>query len=126
MWRLIAITSGATLDDLVALILHSVTFDNDHLYKFTFRNRMGVSISISHPAMEPGPWTDQIFVGDLPFIVGQSSAVGGQAAHRVAGGAPYPTGGNVPSLSPIPRNPVPVHHPVAVGRLIRFVRNFGI
>ena len=75
IWRLIAMPSDATLYDLVDCILHSVNFDDDHLHEFTFRDRMGVTQKIAHPAMEEGPWTDEFVIGTLPLEVGQSMSL---------------------------------------------------
>jgi hypothetical protein len=72
IWRLIAMPASASLHDLVALILHSVNFDDDHLYEFTYRNRMGVSNTIAHPAAESGPWSDEVLIGALPLEIGRS------------------------------------------------------
>jgi hypothetical protein len=70
--RLIAMPADATLDDLVSWILRSVKFDDDHLYRFSYRDRLGVTRSISHPALEEGPFTDQVSIGSLPLEPGQS------------------------------------------------------
>jgi hypothetical protein len=72
IWRLIAMPADATLDDLVGLILRSVDFDSDHLYEFTYRDRLGAEASASHSAMDEGPWADQIPVGTLPLEPGQT------------------------------------------------------
>jgi Plasmid pRiA4b ORF-3-like protein len=71
-WRLIAMPADATLDDLVSIVLHSVNFDNDHLYQFSYRGRLGATCMINHPAVEEGPWTYQISIGSLPLEPGQS------------------------------------------------------
>jgi hypothetical protein len=72
IWRLIAMPADATLDDLVGCILRSVKFDDDHLHRIAYRDRMGVTHFISHPAVDEGPWTDEIVIGTLPLEVGQS------------------------------------------------------
>jgi hypothetical protein len=72
VWRLIAMPSDAALDDLAALILHSVEFDNDHLYEFTYRDRLGAQCSVLHPQMDEGPWTSEMLVGELPLEPGQT------------------------------------------------------
>lgn len=71
-WRLIAMPADASLDDLANWILDSVDFDNDHLYEFTWRNRLGSEVSAFHPEMDEGPWADQIRIGTLPLEVGQT------------------------------------------------------
>ena len=45
VWRLIAMPADGTLDDLVDWILRSVKFDSDHLYEFTYRDRLGPTVS---------------------------------------------------------------------------------
>ncbi len=71
-WRLIAMPADATLEDLVSMILRSVNFDDDHLYEFSYRDRLGATCTINHPAVEEGPWTDQVSIGSLPLEPGQS------------------------------------------------------
>src|ERR1019366_10777012 len=40
VWRQIAIPDSLTLDDLAGAILDAVDFDSDHLYEFSFRDRL--------------------------------------------------------------------------------------
>lgn len=70
VWRLIAMPPESTLDDLVDWILHSVEFDDDHLYEFTYRDRLGRKATAGHPAMDDGPWADQVTIGLLPLEPG--------------------------------------------------------
>jgi len=72
VWRLIAIPADATLDDLVGWILQSVEFDDDHLYEFRYRNRLGAEATAGHPGTDEGPWVDEIRIGTLPLEPGQS------------------------------------------------------
>jgi len=73
IWRRIAIPADQTLDALAWAILNAVQFDHDHLYRFSYQNRFGVSERINHPYMEDeGPWTDEVLVGDVPLQVGQT------------------------------------------------------
>jgi hypothetical protein len=72
VWRRIAISSADTLDDLLACILRSVKFDNDHLYEFAYRDRFGTTVHALHPECDEGPWADQIPIGELPLEPGQS------------------------------------------------------
>ena len=72
VWRLIAMPADKTLDDLVQVILDSVQFDNDHLHEFSFRNRLGASVSVHHPAMDEPPYTDEVSIGTLPLEPGQT------------------------------------------------------
>jgi hypothetical protein len=72
VWRLIALPADDTFDDLVNIILRSMNFDDDHLYAFRLIDRLGSTTTINHPAMDSGPWTDQVRVGALPLEPGQS------------------------------------------------------
>ena len=72
VWRLIAMPATATLDDLVLWILRSVKFDDEHLYQLTYRNRMGSTVSVRHPACEESPYTDEVIIGELPLEPGQT------------------------------------------------------
>ncbi len=72
VWRLIAISAELTLDDLVDWILRSMGFDNDHLYKFSYRNRLGSEVSIGHPVLEGNLSTDVTQIGSLRLEVGQT------------------------------------------------------
>jgi hypothetical protein len=71
-WRLIAMPADATLDDLVSIILHSVNFDDDHLYAFTYRDRFGVNVRAFHPLMDDGPCAEDVAIGTLPLELGQT------------------------------------------------------
>jgi len=75
VWRLIAMPADATLDDLVTWILRSVRFDSDHLYKFSYRARMGTEVVAYHPGMHSRPWADQIQMAMLPLEPGQTIAL---------------------------------------------------
>jgi hypothetical protein len=70
--RLIALPSTATLDDLASWILDSVEFDSDHLYRFTYSDRLGRKMTVVHPYMEESPTTDDVRLGELPLDPGQS------------------------------------------------------
>ena len=71
-WRLIAMPADATLDGLVNIVLRSVNFDHDHLYEFSYRDRLGATCTVNHPEVEEGPWTDEVSIGSLPLEPGQS------------------------------------------------------
>jgi hypothetical protein len=71
-WRLIAIPADATLDDLVTMILRSVDFDFDHLYEFTYRDRLGAKVRAVHPSMDDGPCAEDIEIGTIPLEPGQT------------------------------------------------------
>lgn len=70
IWRRIAIPAELTLDVLSSSILNAYQFDHDHLDRFTYTNRFGVSKQIHHPYMEEPPRTDEVKVGDLPIAPG--------------------------------------------------------
>ena len=72
IWRRIALPAEATLDDLLSWILRSVQFDSDHLYQFTYRDRLGSRVAARHPYSDEGPWADQMPIGRLPLEPGQS------------------------------------------------------
>jgi hypothetical protein len=70
--RLIAIPARLTLDDLAGAILDSVDFDDDHLYEFTYRDRFGAEMTVTHPYCEDPPFTSDVTVGEVPLSPGQS------------------------------------------------------
>jgi hypothetical protein len=72
IWRLIAMPSRSNLEDFVDVILRSVKFDDEHLYQFTYRDRMGGTARVKHPAMDEGPWTDRVKIGTLPLVPSQT------------------------------------------------------
>jgi hypothetical protein len=72
VWRRLAVPSKCSLDDLVAVILDSVKFDEDHLYEFTFRDSFGAEARVMHPYCDEGPFGDELCVGALPLSPGQS------------------------------------------------------
>jgi hypothetical protein len=72
VWRLIAMPTDDTLDDMVNLILRSINFDDDHMYQITYRDRFGAQVVVSHPVIDVGPWTDEIPIGTLPLEPGQT------------------------------------------------------
>jgi hypothetical protein len=74
MWcfRVIAMPSQSNLEDFVDVILRSVKFDDEHLYQFTYRDRMGGTARVKHPAMGEGPWTDRVKIGTLPLVPSQT------------------------------------------------------
>ncbi|MFP4323824.1 MAG: IS1096 element passenger TnpR family protein [Anaerolineales bacterium] len=70
-WRRIAINADNPLDFLANAILQAFKFDNDHLYRFEYRNRLGMWEVINHPYMDEPPFTSIVTVGQLPVQVGQ-------------------------------------------------------
>jgi hypothetical protein len=71
IWHRVAIGAQFPLDSLASMILHAVNFDSDHLYKFSYQNRYGVTQEIMHPYMDEGPFTSEVRIGELPLRVGQ-------------------------------------------------------
>ncbi|MCQ3933181.1 MAG: hypothetical protein DPW16_22255 [Chloroflexi bacterium] len=72
VWRRIAIQGKQPLDVLASAILNSVDFDHDHLYAFSYRNRLGVTESVYHDYIEEPPFTSEISVGEVPLRIGQT------------------------------------------------------
>jgi hypothetical protein len=72
IWRRIAIPAHLTLDDLASAILNAVRFDHDHLYRFSYRNRLGIEDQVQHPDMDEGPWASEVSIGDVPLRAGQT------------------------------------------------------
>lgn len=73
IWRRLAISSEAMMEDLAALIRHSVDFDSDHLDMFTFKNSSGLTVRIGHPALDDvDQYTDEVALGDLPLKPGST------------------------------------------------------
>jgi hypothetical protein len=72
VWRRIAVTHEHTLDDLLQAILHSIRFDYDHLYQFTYRDSLGRTVKVDHPEDPEGIPADTVAVGTLPLQPGQS------------------------------------------------------
>ncbi|ABW30968.1 IS1096 element passenger TnpR family protein [Acaryochloris marina] len=77
IWRRIAISGEATLEDLSAYILSSVEFDSDHLDSFTYTNAMGRKVEVLHPYADGGFFsrgvplhTDEVKIGSLPLSEG--------------------------------------------------------
>jgi hypothetical protein len=71
VWRRIAMPARATLEDLARWILDSVDFDDDHLYEFIYRSRLGTEVRSGHPFCEEGPVTTEVRLGELPLQPGQ-------------------------------------------------------
>ena len=72
IWRRIEVPADCSLHELSSTILDSVEFDADHLYAFTYRNRFGGVESASHPYTEEEPQADEVLVGEVPLLVGQT------------------------------------------------------
>ena len=71
IWRRIAMPADSTLGDLFRMILRSVDFDDDHLYKFRYTDRLGAVVTAGHSFSQEGPWADDIAIGTLPLDPGQ-------------------------------------------------------
>ena len=70
-WRQISISAEDNLDTFARAILKAYEFDNDHLYRFLYKNRYGLSKSIYHPHMEERLVTTDVRVGDLAIGINQ-------------------------------------------------------
>jgi hypothetical protein len=70
IWRRVVISAALTLDDLSGAILRA--FDDDHLYRFSYRDRFGKTVHVNHPYIEEPPSTDEIAVGEVPLQPGAS------------------------------------------------------
>lgn len=68
----LALPAHATLDDLASTILHVLHFTSDHLYEFTYKNRLGVEEHVVHPFMDERPRTSETEIGQLPLAEGQT------------------------------------------------------
>jgi hypothetical protein len=72
-WRRIAIGGDSSLEELAATILGAFSFDPDHLYRFSYKDRFGRSVEIHHP-YSAGDFdsasTAEVTVGDLPLHQG--------------------------------------------------------
>jgi hypothetical protein len=71
-WRLIAIPANLDLDCLADIILDAFEFDHDHLYKFSCKQKTGVTLDIYHSYLEHELVTEDFLVGDLPLQEGQN------------------------------------------------------
>jgi hypothetical protein len=65
VWRRIALSGRDDFEDLSSAILQAFDFDNDHLYRFTYKNRFGVPVGINHPYMDEPPFTSEVQVGEI-------------------------------------------------------------
>jgi Plasmid pRiA4b ORF-3-like protein len=72
VWRRIAISADMDLDELAMAILGSYEFDADHLYLFSYKNRMGVERQIFHDYCEESSVTSETRVGELSLLPGQA------------------------------------------------------
>jgi Plasmid pRiA4b ORF-3-like protein len=72
VWRRIAISADMNLDELAMAILGSYEFDADHLYLFSYKNRIGVEQRIYHDYCEESSVTSETRVGELPLLPGQA------------------------------------------------------
>ncbi|MCG6862514.1 MAG: plasmid pRiA4b ORF-3 family protein [Chromatiaceae bacterium] len=72
-WRRIAIGGDSSLEELAATILEAFSFDSDHLYRFSYKDRFGRDLEIHHP-YSAGDFdsesADEVNVGDLPLREG--------------------------------------------------------
>lgn len=71
IWREIIIPAQNTLDQLSSAILTAYKFDHDHLYRFLYPTRFGLTAEVTAYEIaeflgEGGPTTDEVRIGDLP------------------------------------------------------------
>ena len=66
VWRQITMPATSTLDDLSDAILDAYKFDDDHLYRFLYPTRFGLTTEVFHPYTEIEPFADEVRIGDLP------------------------------------------------------------
>lgn len=72
-WRRIAIQGDAYLDELAVSILDAFDFDQDHLYRFSYKDRFGRTIEIDHPYLSgdsDNELADAVKVGAIPLSPG--------------------------------------------------------
>lgn len=73
IWRKIEIPSNLTLYDFSSAILKAFDFDNDHLHRFTYKDRQGFVKNIDHPYNQHGEgdgFTDEILLRDWQINIG--------------------------------------------------------
>jgi len=72
VWRRIAIPAKQTLADLNDAIQGAYHFDNDHLHRFTYKDRFGHNVSVNHYYMDEPPFSDQVRIGETPLRPGEA------------------------------------------------------
>jgi hypothetical protein len=72
VWRIIALSSKHTLDDLHYAIQQAFDFDADHLYAFYMDHRLYSEERFESPDAEEGPRADEVTIGELGLAVNQS------------------------------------------------------
>jgi hypothetical protein len=70
--RQIALSAKGSLEDLAHGIIKAFGFDFDHLYDFTYKDRFGAIVNVSHPYCDEPPWTLDVRLGDLPLAAGEA------------------------------------------------------
>ncbi len=72
-WFRIVAPGDLSLHHLAQAILRAFQFDDDdHLYEFRYRDRLGKARCYNHPCCEEGPWADQISIGNTGLEKGQT------------------------------------------------------
>lgn len=69
-WRRIAIPSNLNLDEVAVAIVQAFDFDQEHLYRFIHKDRLGRTREFNHPFVEIPPNTCDFRLGDLSLEVG--------------------------------------------------------
>lgn len=71
-WKRIAVAGDCFMNELSGSILDAFDFDRDHLYRFSYKDRYGVTSHVDHPFSHDfeGDSADEVKVGDLPLSPG--------------------------------------------------------
>ncbi|MEK7727630.1 MAG: plasmid pRiA4b ORF-3 family protein [candidate division KSB1 bacterium] len=71
VWRVIALSSKHTLDDLHKMIQRAFQFDNDHLYAFYMDNKWYSENRFEDPRSSEGVAADEVELGELGLAANQ-------------------------------------------------------
>ncbi len=69
-WRRIAIPSNISLDEVAVVVVNAFKFDDEHLYRFNYQDRLGRSFQFHHPFVDIPPNTSDFRLGDFSLEVG--------------------------------------------------------
>lgn len=66
VWRRLAVPGGETLDGLADAVLQAFEFsDTEHLYAFSYRDRLGRERTYNHPYCDEGPYASELEVREM-------------------------------------------------------------
>jgi hypothetical protein len=69
VWRRLAAPGRATLDDLAGAVLEAFEFsDTEHLYEFSYRDRLGRQRKYNHPYCDDGPYASELEIQDMELM----------------------------------------------------------